>query len=185
MAKITLSGGDRLEQRLASIAQRVAKGATLRVGFLEGATYPDGTPVAMIAAIQNFGAPAKGIPPRPFFTKFINDNSDKWGGALSRILSTVDYDIEEALNRMGMGMSAQLQTALIETNSPPLSKVTLLLRERFSDHGNIEFSDVLQAWQDVADGVEPTISGTGAKPLVWTGTMLNAIDYEVTVKDGW
>ncbi len=184
MVSLTLSGGDKLEQKLADIAKRVAKGGTLRVGFLEDAKYPDGTPVAMIAAIQNFGAPAKGIPPRPFFTKFITENSDKWGAALGNLLEANDFDVEKALNLMGMGMVGQLQTAIRDTNAPPLSKVTLLLRERFSDHAAIEFGDVLQAWQDVANGVEPTISGTGAKPLVWTGTMQNAADYEVTGSDG-
>lgn len=180
MVSLTLSGGDKLEQKLAEIASKIAKGGTLRVGFLEDSKYPDGTPVAYIAAIQNFGAPAKGIPPRPFFTKFITDNSDKWGDALGRILQNTEFDVEKALNQMGMGMVGQLQTAIMETNAPPLSKVTLLLRERFSDHANITFEDVLQAWHDIASGVEPTISGTGAKPLVWTGTMQNAANYEVT-----
>lgn len=184
MVSVTLSGGDKLEKALADIASKIAKGGTLRVGFLEDAKYPDGTPVAMVAAIQNFGAPAKGIPPRPFFNKFITDNSDKWGDALGRLLALHDFDVEKALNLMGMGMVGQLQTAIRDTNAPPLSKVTLLLRERFSDHANIEFEDVLQAWQDIAAGVEPTISGTGAKPLVWTGHMQNSVDYEVTGDDG-
>lgn len=184
MAQLTLSGGERLEAKLAEIAAKVAKGGTLRVGFLETARYPNGTPVAQVAAIQNFGAPAAGIPPRPFFTKFIEDNSGKWGDALGRLLAANDFDVEKAFNLMGMGMVGQLQTAIRDTNSPPLSKVTLLLRERFPDHSTIEFADVLQAWQDIADGVEPTISGTGAKPLVWTGQMQNSVNYEVTDGNG-
>lgn len=180
MATIKLSGGDKLEQKLAEIAAKVARGGTLRVGFLEGATYPDGTPVATVAAIQNFGAPAKGIPPRPFFTNFIKEKSDRWGEQFAAILRNNDFDVIKALNLMGMGMASQLQQSIIDTNAPPLSDVTLLLRDRFRDHVDITFADVLKAWQDIADGVQPEASGTAAKPLVWTGHMLNSVDYEVT-----
>lgn len=181
MATLTLSGGEKLEAKLAEIASKIAKGGTLRVGFLEDATYPDGTPVAMVAAIQNFGAPARGIPPRPFFTNFITNNSAKWGEQFVAALNAMDFDLEKALNAMGGAMAGQLQESIIETNAPPLSKVTLLLRQRFSDHTNITFDDVLAAWSDIAEGVEPTISGSGAKPLVWTGHMLQSVDYEVTM----
>lgn len=183
MATITLSGGDKLERRLAGIAARIAKGGKLRVGFLEDAKYPDGTSVAMVAAIQNFGAPARGIPPRPFFNKFITDNSEEWGAQLARLLAGSGYDVEKAFNIMGMGMVGQLQTAIIETNAPPLSKVTLLLRERFPA-GDYEAADVWQAFADISDGVEPNASATGAKPLVWSGVMLNSVDYEVDMDDG-
>lgn len=50
-----LSGGDRLQQHLDRILARVRSAQAVRVGFLEGATYPDGTPVAKIAAVQEFG----------------------------------------------------------------------------------------------------------------------------------
>jgi hypothetical protein len=54
-----ISGGDKLQAYLAKIAGNVGAttgGPTVRVGFLSGKTYPDGTPVAYIAAIQEFGA---------------------------------------------------------------------------------------------------------------------------------
>lgn len=176
MTTVTISGGEKLERKLEEIAKQVAKGGTLRCGFLENSTYPDGTSVAYVAAIQNFGAPARGIPPRPFFNKFIEDNSDQWGEQLARLLKMNDHDIEKAFNQMGMGMVGQLQTALIETNAPPLSKVTLLLRERFPT-GDYEADDVWAAFADIAAGVEP--SGGNGKPLVWSGHMLASVDYEV------
>ena len=54
-----MSGGDKLQAYLANIAANLAaKGGhpSVRVGFLEGIMYPDGTPVAMIAAQNEFGA---------------------------------------------------------------------------------------------------------------------------------
>lgn len=49
-------GGEALAKRLTEIAARVSQPATLRVGFLESARYPNGQQVAYIAAIQEFGA---------------------------------------------------------------------------------------------------------------------------------
>ena len=51
----TLKGGDKLEAALREIARKVSKPGKLRVGFLEGATYPDGTPVALVAGGTNSG----------------------------------------------------------------------------------------------------------------------------------
>src|SRR5690348_3551284 len=50
-----LSGGDKLQAHLDRILERVKSAQAVRVGFLEGATYPDGTPLAKIAAVQEFG----------------------------------------------------------------------------------------------------------------------------------
>ena len=46
-----LTGGDKLRAKLAEIAKQIEGKHELRVGFLEGATYPDeaGTPVAEIS----------------------------------------------------------------------------------------------------------------------------------------
>ena len=54
-----LSGGERLQAELSRISSALGKPGQpyrLRVGFLEGATYPDGTSVPYVAAINEFGA---------------------------------------------------------------------------------------------------------------------------------
>ena len=54
-----MTGGDRLISRLQGIADRMqtAGGSpSVKVGFLAGATYPDGTSIAYVAAINEFGA---------------------------------------------------------------------------------------------------------------------------------
>ena len=68
---VNLKGGAKLKAYLTRLSKKVERSAVLRVGFLEGATYPNGTPVAMIAAIQEFGAPKAGIPPRSYFRPLI------------------------------------------------------------------------------------------------------------------
>jgi hypothetical protein len=51
----TFSGGAALEAKLREIAEKAGAPKTVRVGFLEDATYPDGTPVALIAATNEYG----------------------------------------------------------------------------------------------------------------------------------
>ncbi|EMW9885859.1 hypothetical protein AAFW11_001380 [Salmonella enterica] len=53
-----VTGGRQFRQKLKQAADSLKSGKSLKVGFLEGATYPDGTPVAYIAAIQEFGGSA-------------------------------------------------------------------------------------------------------------------------------
>ncbi|WP_241120318.1 hypothetical protein [Achromobacter xylosoxidans] len=180
MATVGLKGGDALMRRLKEMADKVGDGGTLRTGFLENATYPDGTPVAYVAAIQEFGSPEKGIPPRSFFRTMIAAKQKDWPRALGALAKNNDYDIDKALGQMGEGIKGQLQESIREVDGPALSPVTLLLRERFGNHPEeISFADVQQARRDIASGVQPKVTGTQAKPLVWTGQMLNSVDYEV------
>jgi len=174
MVTATLSGGEALERKLAEIARKVSRPGTLRVGFLEGATYPDGTSVATVAAINNFGAPEKGIPARPFFSNMIRANSGGWGDQLVSLLELTGYDATRALGLMGEEIAGQLRQSIIDTMAPPNSPVTNLLKQRFPMGGQT-FDDVLKAWDDVAAGE----SAPAGKPLVWSGTMLRAVNYEV------
>lgn len=147
----SIKGGQKLASELRRLAKMVARPATLRVGFLEGATYPDGTPVGAVATFQEFGTPnAKHpIPPRPFFRNMIRDKSGEWGPAMADLLKSNDYDARRVLELTGQAIAGQLRASIIATNAPPLSPVTIR-RKGFS------------------------------KPLIDTGHMLNSIDYEVT-----
>jgi hypothetical protein len=119
-----VKGGDRLDAYLAKLAKKVARKGHVRVGFLEGATYPDGAPVAEIAAIQNFGAPAAGIPPRPFFSNMVNREAGGWGVKMAQVLKRAEYDGEKALALMGQGIAGQLRQSIVDTNDPPLKPET-------------------------------------------------------------
>lgn len=117
-----VKGGKDFERRLADIAKRLAKPGVLKVGFLAGATYPDGTPVALVAAVQNFGAPSRGIPPRPFFSNMVATKQHEWGPALGELLK--DHEPETALKMLGEGIVGQLRQSIADTNDPPLDPKT-------------------------------------------------------------
>lgn len=120
-----LKGGDKLDKYLAKVATRVKNAGALHVGFLEGSTYPDGTSVPLVAAVQNFGSAAAGVPPRPFFSDMIRTKGDSWVPALGEVLKASDYDAQKALAMMGEGIKGQLQEAITTFSGTPLSPETI------------------------------------------------------------
>lgn len=175
-----MTGGAKVEEYLRTTAAKVSNPGTLRVGFLEGATYPDGTSVAMIAAIQNFGAPSRGIPPRPFFSNMIAQNSPSWPEQLDNLLKLNDMDAKKSLHMMGEGISGQLRQSIVDTEIPSLSILTLLARKYRSDFPNLDFTaSTLGYLAGQLKNGPPDVSGVSTKPLVDTGHMLGSVNYEV------
>jgi hypothetical protein len=163
LMSVTVSGGAKLEAALRAMAAKVSNPGTLRVGFLENAKYSDGTPVAMIAAIQDFGAPAAGIPPRPFFRNMIADKKGQWPKELGDRLKADNYNAITALDGFGQQVVGDLRKSIIETNSPPLKPATI--RAKGGAHGTV---------------YNPKDASTfAAKPLIDSGFMLQSVNYEL------
>lgn len=175
--EIAVKGGLKLQKALQEIAKRSETANAVKVGFMAGSTYPDGTPVAMVAAIQNFGAPAAGIPKRPFFSDMVRKQSPKWGASLANILKNEKYDAYKSLKAMGEGIGSQLQSAIIHTDSPPLSPVTVMLRGMRSKGVEITGKTVGEAARRVAEG--KSNYGASTKVLDDTAHMLNSVHYAV------
>lgn len=127
----TVRGGDRATKVIRKLAEKLTRPMTLQVGFLENATYPDGTPVALIAAIHNYGAPRANIPARPFFSNMVADKSPDWSKTLEGLIVHTNYDMTKALNLMGEGIKGQLQQSIRDLVSPPLQPATIA-RKGFS-----------------------------------------------------
>ena len=174
----TLSGGDKLAKILADIGGK-AQGS-VDVGFMSGATYPDGTPVAQVAFWNEFGHGGRfPAPPRPFFRNMVNEKSSEWPKRLGDAIKYYEGDGRKALAGMGEAISDDLAESIINTNEPALSKTTLMLRSIYGNNPQeIRARDVLAAQELVEDGFQGA-GGSQAKPLVWTGHMLNSITYEV------
>lgn len=177
----TIPISDSVNTKLLEIAKKLG-GGHVRVGFLEDKKYPDGTPVAQVAFWDEFGHGGPFLaPPRPFFRTMVTKYSPQWPKQLGALAEMYDYDGPIVLAAMGKILEEQLRTSILDTNSPALSPTTALLHSRFPGTAefNVTIQDVLQAQRDLAEGaVVP--SGTVAKPLVWSGTMLAAVGSEVT-----
>jgi len=150
MASIELKSSGKLQSTLDRMLKKLRKGKTLDVGFMSDATYPDGTPVAMVAAIQNYGAPAAGIPARPFFSNMVREKSPEWGESLGEVLKANDYDSDAAMKAMGLGIEGQLQDSIRATNSPPLAEATVD-RKGFNKP-LIDTAHLLNSVQSAVDG---------------------------------
>lgn len=173
-----MKGGAKLEAYLAGMKKRLAKG-TVRVGYLETAKYPDGTPVAQVAIIQEMGAPAAHIPARPTFRPMIAQQSGTWGKGLAASLKNTGYDGNKSLGQMGMYIAGQLQGYIQAVTAPALSPVTLMLRKMKSKDQSLVVTGktVGEAAARVAAG--ESTAGVSTKPLIDTNVMVNSVDSEV------
>lgn len=142
---------DKILDALNNIASNLSD-KQLKVGFIDGATYPDGTPVAMVAATNEYGNPANNQPPRPFFRNAIAEHESEWMDAISRGLQKgvpLD-DVLAVVGEMAVGDVVQSIATLMD---PPLSPATIASRK---SKGN-----------------------ASTKPLVDTKVMIRDVHYEV------
>lgn len=103
------------------------KKVKLTAGFYKDAKYEDGTPVALVAAANNFGTLDSGgfIPPRPFFDDAIRENKDKWAENYGKALKKTDYDVERSSKLVGEQMRADIIDSINGWTEPPNAKSTV------------------------------------------------------------
>lgn len=179
MASRELKVSDAIVRRLKEIAGKLGNGS-VSVGFLEGATYADGTPVASVAFWNEYGHGGSfPSPPRPFFRAMIAKESPTWADKMGNLAIVTNNDGPKVLALMGEDIQGALIQSINDLTEPALSPTTLALRKKFGNQPEkITFEDVLQAQKD-ASKPENLASGTQAKPLIWTGHMVNSTGYEV------
>jgi hypothetical protein len=183
MATVTakLVGGQRMQRHFKKVLAQLDGAKELRIGFLENAKYPDGTPVAQVAFWQEFGSSR--FPARSFFRPMIAKESGTWGPLLARVLRKVGYDVEKAMHRLGGYIASQLTESIVTTPQPPLSEVTLMLRKMKDNDPQlvVTVQTVAEAAARVARG-EKGATGTRAKPLIDSGWMQRNTGYELRRK---
>lgn len=116
-----LSGGDKLAKALADIGKKMQ--GSVKVGFLEGATYPDGMPVATVAFWNEFGTSR--APARPFFRTTISDKASEWGDRLAGAAKHYDYDGAKVMGLMGETMAEDIQTSITGWTDPANAESTV------------------------------------------------------------
>jgi hypothetical protein len=109
-----LSGGDSIARALSAIGQKMS--GSLTVGFMNGATYPDGVKVAQVAFWNEFGTAT--APSRPFFRKMIADESPGWGALVARAAAYYNYNGATVLNFMGEKIAEDLQQSIVGWQDP-------------------------------------------------------------------
>jgi len=129
----------------------------VKVGILSGA-YEDGTPVAYVAAIQEFGSPEQNIPPRSFMRSTVTEKSTEWSNKYAKILMSGNPD--NAAEVLGQVAAGDVREKIATIQDPPLQESTIKARVRsMADNATV---------------------GALNKPLVQTGLLLGSISHEVT-----
>ena len=133
----------------------------IKVGFFESAKYPDGTPIAYVAAIQEFGHGP--IPPRPFMRPAEQQNAAKWQKGIAAGVKAAlngEVTIEHALEQVGMVAAGDVRKAIRAVTAPPLADSTIRARQ-----GRLKGK-----------------KSASNKPLVDTGQMIQAVTSAVVDK---
>jgi len=170
----------KIQARLQSIPEGF-EGRVAQVGWFESAQYPDGTPVAYVATIQENGAPAQGIPPRPTIKPTIEKRKGAWVKLMGEGVKAVvagQAKAADVLEGVGLQAAGDIRRALADLDSPQLSPTTILLRKWRREGRVITGKTVGEAAAAVA--ADPSlIAGVNADPLNDTGlliaTLTNAV----------
>lgn len=154
--KITRTAG--VSDKLRVAAQELSK-KRLRVGWFDTSKYEDGTPVAYVATIQEFGYPQGNIPARPFMRPTVADKTNEWKSTLaagSRQIMAGRLTVEQMLGQVGMLAAGNIAHTISKIYTPPLAPTTIAAR--------------------AAKRKSP---GVSTKPLVDTGLMIQSVSHKV------
>ena len=141
------------------------KGLQGQVGWFPSAVYPDGTPVAYVATIQEFGAPAQKIPPRSFMRTTIVEKQQEWhklAESGSRAILAGNATPELVMDAICLKAQEDVAEKITQIYEPPLRPATIAARlRRRADKKTVGALD---------------------KPLIDSGHMLSTISSQVSQK---
>ena len=126
MANIKVSvkrtGGKKLQRLLREAGKGGVSG--VKVGFFSTARYQDGTPVAAVAAWNEFGTET--IPERPFFRNALAESERSVGRILQAGLDTKKMVVDEQLaGRVGAHVQGKIQDSITSLKEPPNAPETV------------------------------------------------------------
>lgn len=158
--KVMRKGGtEKLRATLKEVSSK-----QIRVGFFPEAKYPDGTPVAYVAAIQEFGYPQGNIPARPFLRPTQESKKSDWGRQIAgAVRGAIDGKVEvaAAFDALGSASAGDVSRTISRLMTPALAPATGKARQsRASKKAKV----------------------VSIKPLVDTGQMIQAVTYIVEDK---
>jgi hypothetical protein len=156
----------------------------VKVGWFESAQYPDGTPVAYAAAINEYGSPKNSIPARPFMRPTASENETKWKETAAKIATRIlegKMTAEQGAENIGAQVKGDILDKMASITAPPLSPITLGARKYRREGKEVTGATIGEIARKLKDGTLD-ISGVPNKPLYDTGVMINTLTYDVVKK---
>lgn len=107
-----------IDEMIAETAEALTGASSVKAGYFEGKSYPNGFEIAENALVQEYGTMEHGgfIPPRPFLSNAMK-NERKWETILHAELDK-GRNLYQALSRVGEEMRRDINKS-IDSNIPP------------------------------------------------------------------
>ncbi len=155
-------------------------GVETRVGWFPSAKYSDGTSVAYVASIQEYGAGP--IPPRPFFRTTIAEQKQAWAGYAAQGARAVlkgKLTAEQVMDGIGERAQEDVKQTINTITSPPLSPITLELRAMKHRDPSLRITGTLfgQVAAKVRQPGYKLASGTPDKPLIDSKKLITTLTH--------
>lgn len=129
-----------------------------RLGWDKSAVYPNGTPVAEVAATNEYGDPAHNIPQRSYFRTTIEEKRKEWMDKMEKLAKMVikgEETMKGAFTKFVLMAEGDVAEKITTLQEPPLKESTIHARlQRRKDNQTV---------------------GNLTKPLVDTGYMLSTL----------
>lgn len=190
MAK-TFSGGDKLEAKLREIAEKAGKANTVRIGFLENATYPNGLHVAQVAATNEYGGTITVPEHDVAVNRKIKQNGEFAKNGRFVKESEANFQTVHRVDEYTVTIPARpFFRSMIAKNKgewgPQLGKIikgadydSAVALGRLGQLVKDQLQESIREFSDPANA-KSTIAKKGFdKPLVDSSHMLNSVDFEV------
>ena len=137
--------------------------ASVSVGWHEDSKYDDGTQIAEIAAIQEYGTGDGKIPPRSFMRSTANEKlKTVWLVNLKKVIAhyvSKGGDLSQLYGKFGASISGDIAEKITQIWTPPLAESTV--KNRVSRKSKKATTESL------------------TKPLIDTGVMLASLSFKV------
>lgn len=130
-----------------------------KVGWFQSAKYPNGVPVALVAAVNEFGWPEHNIPPRLGMRATAEASRDAWrqvADMAARGVAKGTMTPQKAMELIGLKAAGDVRKHISEVRQPPLKVATVEARLAGKKQGSV-------------------VAITASKPLVRTGHLLNTL----------
>jgi len=130
----------------------------VKTGFFSSSKYADGTPVAYVAAIQEFLDGGS----RSFMRTTMIEKEKEWAKIMEKFGPKImdgSMSVTDALNIVGLRSSGDVAAKIAEITAPPLKPATIKARQR-----------------KLANNEKV---GNLTKPLIESAVMFNSVTHEV------
>lgn len=132
MSKVIRKKGDGAD-KLKKLREALKTDKKGKVGWFDNARYEDGTPVAYVAAIHEFGSPQNKILPRPFMRTTIKERRQSWQDIAmqgAKAILNGKATPELVLEGIGQQAAGDIRKTISKIQTPSLKPATVKARLR-------------------------------------------------------